>query len=161
MDITGPLIRAYLPLHQRIYEVTDGRLGHRLAGSPSLLLRSVGRRTGLPRTASLIYARDGEDYLVVASNHGLDRPPAWLLNIEAQPSVEIQVGRRRMPALAHVIEADDPGYPRRWAIANRGNHDRYTGYQTRTERPIPVVVLTPAAPGPATAASSRTGRPNG
>jgi F420H(2)-dependent quinone reductase len=87
-----------LRIHQWIYEHTDGLLGHRLLfGNPTLLLRTTGRRTGLPRTTGLTYARDGDDYLVVASNGGPPKPPTWLGNRKAQPNCEIQVGRRAPP----------------------------------------------------------------
>jgi F420H(2)-dependent quinone reductase len=134
-----------LSVHQRIYERTGGRIGHRLIGVPSALLRTTGRRTGQVRTSALVYARDGRDYLLVASNGGSDRPPGWLFNIEARPDVEIQVGRTRTAARARVVTAGDPGYPRLWQAVNEGNHGRYDRYQARTGRKIPVVVVTPAA----------------
>ncbi|WP_329000277.1 nitroreductase family deazaflavin-dependent oxidoreductase [Kribbella sp. NBC_00709] len=75
-----------LQAHQWIYEHTDGFLGHRLLfGNPTLLLRTTGRRTGVQRTNGLTYARDGDDYLVVASRGGSDKPPAWLGNLTADP----------------------------------------------------------------------------
>jgi F420H(2)-dependent quinone reductase len=80
-----------LSVHQRIYERTGGRIGHRLIGVPSALLRTTGRRTGQVRTSALVYARDGRDYLLVASNGGSDRPPGWLFNIEARTSRKIPV----------------------------------------------------------------------
>jgi deazaflavin-dependent oxidoreductase (nitroreductase family) len=132
-----------LTVHQRLYERTGGRLGHRLIGVPSALLRTTGRRSGEPRTSALVYARDGRDYLVVASNGGADRPPGWLFNVEAKPDVELQVGRLRFPATARVVTAGDPSYPRLWEAVNANNHGRYLRYQTRTERKIPVVVITP------------------
>lgn len=132
-----------LTVHQRLYERTGGALGHRLIGVPSLLLRTTGRRTGQTRTSALVYARDGGDYLVVASNGGSDRAPGWLFNIEAKPEVEIQVGRKRFAAAARIVTADDPAYPRLWNAVNANNHGRYYRYQTRTGRKIPVVVVTP------------------
>jgi deazaflavin-dependent oxidoreductase (nitroreductase family) len=143
MTIAQRAQRAYLRLHQWAYERSGGWIGHRMTGTPSLLLRTTGRRSGQPRTAALIYGRDGDDYVLVASNHALDRPPAWQLNIEAQPRVEVQVARRRFPATARVVEASDPDHARLWAVANHANRDRYSGYQTRTSRPIPIVVVTP------------------
>ena len=134
-----------LSVHQRLYERTDGRVGHRLIGVPCALLRTTGRRTGQVRTSALVYARDGGDYLFVASNGGSDHPPAWLFNIEAEPKVEIQFGRARMPAAARVVTADDPGYPRLWKLVNDNNHRRYDGYQAKTSRKIPVVVVTPTS----------------
>jgi deazaflavin-dependent oxidoreductase (nitroreductase family) len=133
-----------LTLHQRLYELTGGLVGHRLIGVPSALLRTTGRRTGKARTSALVYARDGGDYLVVASNGGSDRPPGWLFNIEAKPEVEFQVGRQRFAAMARVVGGDDPEHTRLWEIVNENNHDRYRRYQARTAREIPVVALTPA-----------------
>src|SRR5579884_1701794 len=133
-----------LRVHQRIYERTGGAIGHRLIGVPSLLLRTTGRKSGLTRTSALVYARDGAGYVVVASNGGADRPPGWLANLRARPDVEIQIGRRSMPATARVVEAGDSDYPRLWELVNDNNHRRYEGYQRKTTRPIPVVVLSPA-----------------
>ena len=82
------LTSSILTVHERIYKATDGRLGHRMVGVPTLLLRTTGRRSGAIRTNGLVYARDGEDYLVVASNGGSDRPPAWLYNLTADPKVD-------------------------------------------------------------------------
>jgi|SRR5271166_1337577 len=133
-----------LTLHQRLYERSDGRIGHRMIGVPCLLLRTTGRKTGQTRTSALVYARDGADYVLVASNGGADRPPGWLFNIEAKPAVEIQVGRTRSAATARAVAADDPDYPRLWKLVNDNNHHRYEGYQAKTERKIPLAVITPA-----------------
>ena len=133
-----------LRVHQAIYEGTKGLLGHRLIGVPSLLLRTTGRRTGEPRTSALVYAKDGDRYVVVASNGGSDRPPGWLHNVRAKPDVEIQVGRRRMPATARVIERGDPDYEYLWTLVNAGNSGRYDRYQQQTERPISLVTLAAA-----------------
>jgi F420H(2)-dependent quinone reductase len=133
-----------LKVHEKIYKATDGRLGHKMVGVPTLLLRTTGRRSGQIRTNGLVYARDGDDYLVVASNGGADRPPAWLHNLKANPEVEIQIGRDRQKGTARALEPSDPDYDRLWKIVNENNKDRYTAYQKQTDRPIPVVVLTPA-----------------
>jgi deazaflavin-dependent oxidoreductase (nitroreductase family) len=134
-----------LSLHQRIYERTDGRLGHRMVGVPCLLLRSTGRRTGQVRTSALVYARDGDGYVLVASNGGADQPPGWLFNVEAKPEVEIQVGRTRSAGLARTVTGDDLDYPRLWKLVNDRNRGRYDRYQVKTERKIPLVVITPTA----------------
>jgi deazaflavin-dependent oxidoreductase (nitroreductase family) len=133
-----------LKVHQWIYSRSGGRVGHRLIGVPSLLLRTTGRKSGTVRTSALVYARDGESYLLVASNGGADRPPGWLYNIQAEPKVEIQVATVTRPAVARVVNATDPEYPRLWKAVNNNNHGRYDGYQAKTSRPIPVVVVTPA-----------------
>ncbi|MDQ3934221.1 MAG: nitroreductase family deazaflavin-dependent oxidoreductase [Actinomycetota bacterium] len=138
------LTSQFLRLHERIYKSTDGRVGHNMIGVPTLLLRTTGRRSGQTRTNALVYARDGEDYLVVASKAGADQAPAWLHNLRANPEVEIQVGRERRRGTARAVEPGDPDYERLWAIVNENNRDRYAAYQKQTDRPIPVVVVTPA-----------------
>jgi len=82
---------------------------------------------------------------VVASAGGADSPPGWLYNLRADADVEVQVGRRRTPAVATVIGHDDPDFPRVWKLVNDGNAGRYDAYQQRTRRPIPVIALTPAS----------------
>ena len=133
-----------LSLHSRIYEATDGRLGHRLVVQPCLLLRTTGRKSGQTRAVTLAYARDDGSYLVVASNHGYERPPAWLLNLQHKPEAEVQVARKRQPVTASVVLPGDPEYPRLWKAVNDNNKGRYYRYESKTSRPIPVVVLTPA-----------------
>ena len=132
-----------LRLQQAIYKSTDGRIGHKMLGVPTLLLGTTGRRSGQLRTNALVYARDGADYLVVASNGGSDKPPAWLYNLQANPAVELQIGRERRAGTATVIEPSDPDYERLWKIVNDNNRDRYTAYQRQTSRPIPVIAVTP------------------
>jgi deazaflavin-dependent oxidoreductase (nitroreductase family) len=114
-----------------------------MIGVPTLLLRTTGRRSGTTRSNALVYARDGDDYLLVASNGGADRPPAWLHNLKANPGVEIQVGRERRAGTARVIEPSDPDYEHLWKLVNENNRDRYTAYQNQTTRPIPVIAITP------------------
>jgi F420H(2)-dependent quinone reductase len=139
MGVTGRVLQ----IHEQLYKRTDGRVGHRMIGVPTLLLRTVGRRTGATRTNALVYARDGEDYLVVASNGGADRPPAWLHNLRANPDVEIQIAREHRKGTARIIESTDQDYDRLWKLVNDNNHDRYAAYQKQTARPIPVIAVTP------------------
>jgi F420H(2)-dependent quinone reductase len=139
MSVTSQVLR----VHEKLYIASDGRVGHKMIGVPTLLLRTTGRRSGTTRTNGLVYARDGEDYLVVPSNGGADRAPAWLHNLQADPSVEIQVGRDRQRATARVIDPADPDHARLWRIVNENNRDRYTAYQEQTARPIPVIALRP------------------
>jgi F420H(2)-dependent quinone reductase len=135
--------------HQALYIRSDGRIGHRLIGVPTLLLRTKGRRSGTTRTVAITYTRDGGDYVVVASNWGGDRPPAWQLNIEADPRVEIQVGHKRTAATARVIGRADADFARLWKLANDGNRGSYDRYQAGTSRSIPVVLFRPDAQPPA------------
>lgn len=137
-----------LMLHDKIYKGTDGRIGHTIPGGPpALILHTVGAKTGLARANSLTYARDGADYLVVASKGGEPTAPGWYHNLKANPQVEINVGPKRFKVTAKPVIPDDADYPRLWKLVNnmRGNKDRYTGYQKRTTRPIPVIVLTPTS----------------
>ena len=140
MSLTSTLLR----VQHRIYTATDGRVGHGMIGVPTLLLRTTGRRSGATRTNALVYARDGDDYIVVPSNGGADRTPGWLHNVRADPSVEIQIGRDRRKGTAREVGPSDPDYERLWKIVNENNRDRYTAYQKQTDRPIPVVAVTPA-----------------
>lgn len=137
-----------LLVHDKVYKATDGRIGHTIPGGPSnLILRTVGAKTGQQRANTLSYARDGDDYLVVASMGGEPRAPGWYHNLKANPDVEINVGPKRLRVTAQPVFPDDPEYPRLWDLVNnmRGNKNTYIKYQKRTTRPIPVVKLTPKA----------------
>lgn len=148
------LIGPYLLLHQRVYRLTRGAVGKRVGGRPALMLHTVGRRTGQPRTTALAYVRDGDDLVIVASYGGSPQHPAWFLNLRADPRVEVQVGRQRWPATARVAEGGER--ERLWRLVNEQNRGlapllhrdaagRYDVYQRHTDRQLPVVVLTPDA----------------
>src|SRR5712692_3091803 len=94
--VVGP----YLRIHQAIYRTTGGRIGRRLAGTPSLLLTTVGRKTGQKRTNALSYLRDDDAWVVVASNGGSDRLQGWLANLKADPNVSVQDGVKTCSATA-------------------------------------------------------------
>lgn len=135
-----PLLR----LHDTIYKGTNGRIGHHVPGiPPNLLLHTTGAKTGRPRSTTLTYAKDGDSYLIVASKGGDPRSPGWYHNLKANPNVEINVGPKRFGVTAKPVLPDDPDYARLWRIVNQNNANRYQSYQTRTSRPIPVVVLKP------------------
>ena len=144
MSIQEQAFHTVLRIHERVYIASDGRIGHKILGVPTLLLRTTGRRSGQTRTGALVYAKDGDRYLVVPSAGGADAAPAWLHNLRAQPNVEMQLGRRRQPATATEITHDDPDFQRVWRIVDDANGHRYDAYQAKTKRPIPVVALTPA-----------------
>jgi F420H(2)-dependent quinone reductase len=144
VSLAATIQGSFLRLHQSLYERTDGRVGHHMIGVPTLLLRTTGRRTATQRTNALVYARDGNEYVLVASNGGDDRPPGWLFNVRAKPEVEIQVARTKIAGTARVLESGDQDYERLWRLVNDNNHDRYDGYQSKTRRPIPLIVVRPA-----------------
>jgi F420H(2)-dependent quinone reductase len=133
-----------LRVHDVIYQKSGGRIGHRMPGvPPSLLLHSVGAKTGAARVNTLTYGRDGDSYLVVASNAGSNRYPGWYHNLKAQPDVEINVGPARFAVHASILLPDSQDYARLWQIVNTNNADRYKGYQSRTSRPIAIIALKP------------------
>ena len=145
MSIYERVFGAVLQAHAYIYEHTNGVVGHRMLGVPCLMLRTSGRKSGQMRTSSLVYAKDGDAYIVVASKGGDPKAPAWLLNARAQPAVDVQIGRTRFPARATEIAAGDPDYARLWKLVNDKNGNRYDAYQKKTTRPIPLLALTRAA----------------
>ncbi|HXA58642.1 MAG TPA: nitroreductase family deazaflavin-dependent oxidoreductase [Streptosporangiaceae bacterium] len=124
--------------HVKRYRATDGAEGHDWQGTTVLLLTTTGRRTGQPRTLPLIYQKHGDDHLVVASKGGSDQPPAWYLNLEANPEVEVQVHGDRFTARARTATAAEK--PELWKIMT-ATWPAYDEYQTKTDRDIPVVVL--------------------
>ena len=132
-----------LRVHQFVYVNSGGRIGHHLAGTRSLILRTVGAKTGAQRTNALTYAKAGDEYLVVASNGGAQRSPGWYHNLRSNPEVEIQVGTRRIPVRARPVLPGDADRDRFWTIVNDHNRNRYRAYQKVTSRPIPIIALRP------------------
>ena len=127
-------------LHRRVYAL-NGTLGRRFAWIPCLVLTTTGRKTGQARDSVLVYADDGATRVVVASNGGSDRSPAWLLNVQADPAVHVQVGEEGYDSTARVVTPEDADYVRLWLLVNSINGNRYDGYQSMTERPIAMVAL--------------------
>lgn len=128
--------------HVRRYRETDGEVGYIWNGVPILLLTTVGRRSGQQRTSALIFARRADDYLVVASQGGAPTHPKWYLNLQATPEAEIQVRADHIPVTTRTATAEEK--PRLWKVVTEV-WPNYDTYQTRTDRDIPVVVLTPRA----------------
>jgi deazaflavin-dependent oxidoreductase (nitroreductase family) len=126
--------------HVRRYRETDGEVGYTWNGVPTLLLTTTGRKSGLARTTPLIFGRDGDDYLVVASMGGAPAHPKWYLNLTAGPEAEIQVRAEHIPVTARTASPDEKA--RLWDIV-RAQWPNYDVYQSRTTREIPVVVLSP------------------
>jgi F420H(2)-dependent quinone reductase len=110
---------------------------------PSLILHTTGRSTGLRRSVVLVYATDADKFLVVASNFGKDRPPAWLLNLKVTSHAEVNVGPSYTKVEAEVVDPADPRYPELFRRVNENNRRRYDRYAALTDRPIPIVVLSP------------------
>jgi deazaflavin-dependent oxidoreductase (nitroreductase family) len=127
-------------IHRFLYRLTGGLIGHRTPLGPMLLLTTIGRRSGEARTSPLLYMPLHGDYVVVGSNGGRARPPAWVLNLESTPDVKVQVGRDRLAARAHVVtDVERSAMWPRLAEHYKG----WSHYQTITERDLAVVLLTP------------------
>jgi deazaflavin-dependent oxidoreductase (nitroreductase family) len=124
--------------HVERYEATDGAEGHEWEGTQALILTTVGRKSGEERKSALIYAEHDGKQLVVASKGGAPEPPAWYLNLQAQPEVQVQVKGDRFTARAR--DATPEEKPELWKIMV-GEWPAYDEYQTKTDRQIPVVVL--------------------
>jgi deazaflavin-dependent oxidoreductase (nitroreductase family) len=140
-DRSWPVLRRLMGGHARIYRATNGLIGHRFPGAPPmLLLDHVGARSAIKRTTPLVYFKDGNDVVIVASKGGYPRHPAWYHNLRANPDTTVQIGAARRAVHARVATASE--HKRLWpkAIATYAG---YSGYQQRTEREIPLVILEP------------------
>ena len=125
-------------MHVRLYRLTGGRFVGRVGKAPILLLTTTGRRSGEPRTSPLLYLQDGERLAIVASFGGHPKHPVWYLNLTANPEVKVQVGRERFAATARTANAEER--ERLWPPFVE-MYPGYAGYQEKTSREIPVVVL--------------------
>lgn len=125
-----------------VYRLSRGRLGARQQDLQVLILHTVGRRSGKRRQTPLLYLRDGDDYLIVASRGGSDAPPAWWLNLQSKPeaTIEIKGSTRRVTARQATAEEKAAYWPRLTA-----GYSFYDDYQARTTRDIAVIVLTSAS----------------
>jgi deazaflavin-dependent oxidoreductase (nitroreductase family) len=126
--------------HIEEYVATDGQKGHHWHGVSTLLLTTRGRKSGKLRRSALIYGRDGENYVIVASIGGAPKNPSWYLNLTANPTVTVQVGAETFTAQAGTATAAEK--PRLWAMMTE-IFPQYVEYQAKTERDIPVVILEP------------------
>ena len=133
------VLKALFRAHGAIYEATDGRLGA-VVGLPMLMLTVTGRRSGEPRSTPLVYLRDGDEYVVVGSDGGARRDPQWWKNLQANPQATVRVGRDVFPATARLAEGAQR--ERLWEMG-KGVNPAWARYQRHTERPLPVVILTP------------------
>jgi deazaflavin-dependent oxidoreductase (nitroreductase family) len=124
--------------HVRRYRETDGEVGYLWRGVPTLILTTVGRRSGRERSTPLIFGEDGDAHVVVASKGGAARHPDWYLNLVEHPKVQVQVKGDHFEAVART--AEPPERDRLWRLMT-GIWPAYDLYQQRTARQIPVVVL--------------------
>jgi deazaflavin-dependent oxidoreductase (nitroreductase family) len=124
--------------HVQRYVETDGEDGHDWQGVPTLLLTTLGRKSGEPRRIALIYGEDDGRYVVVGSKGGAPTNPLWYGNLKAHPEVHMQIGADKFTAQAR--DATPEERPRLWKVMT-GLWPDYDAYQQKTERQIPLVVL--------------------
>ena len=130
-------------LHRFLYRASGGRIGGEVWGLRVVLLTTTGRRSGQRRTVPLCSLRDGDDTVVIASYGGLDRPPAWWLNLEAQPVATLQDGFELRRVRARTASPEERA--RLWGAVT-AKAPGYLDYERRTTREIPVVILEPGYP---------------
>lgn len=126
--------------HVRQYEATGGKVGHDWNGTSCLVLHTLGRKSGETRKFALIYARAGDEYVLVASKGGAPQHPGWYLNLQAHPEVKIQVRDAVIPVTARTATAAEKA--RVWPLMT-AQWPAYDDYQKKTTRDIPVVLLRP------------------
>jgi len=140
MSLPAGLVRGLGKLNVPIYRATRGHVWGSYGRAPVLLLTTTGRRSGQQRTAPVVYLADGERFVVIGSNAGNERAPAWSLNLKANPECAVQVGGQRRPVHARIAEGDER------AALWRAMNQQYAGfddYEQRTSRDIAVFVLEP------------------
>ncbi len=123
-----------------LYRLSGGRLMGKVNEAPVLLLTTTGRKSGQKRTAPVVYLADGDKLVVIGSNAGHSRTPAWSLNLKANPEADVEVGRSRRPVRARVAEGEER------AELWRRHNVQYSGfdeYEARTDRDIALFVLEP------------------
>jgi deazaflavin-dependent oxidoreductase (nitroreductase family) len=138
--VRDEVVRRRSRIHRVLYRLSGGVVGRRLVDNDMLLLTTIGRRSGAPHTVPLLYLRNGEGWVVIASYGGRDRHPAWYLNLVDRPGVEVQISRRHFEAKARTATDEERAYW--WPLVVDAYGD-YAVYQTRTKRVIPVVLLAP------------------
>jgi F420H(2)-dependent quinone reductase len=140
-DRSWPVLRRLMGLHTHAYRLSRGLIGHRFPGAPPmLLLDHVGAKSATKRTSPLLYVADGDNVVLVASKGGHPRHPGWYHNLRAYPETTVQIGRERRPVRAR--EATPSERRRLWPKAV-ATYSGYEGYQERTSRQIPLVILEP------------------
>jgi F420H(2)-dependent quinone reductase len=136
----GRVLKTITTVHRTLYSLTGGIIGGNAGGLETLLLTTIGRKTGQRRTVPLPFFRDGDRVLVVASNAAGEANPAWYSNLLKTPEVVVQIGREKQRAIATTATPEERA--RLWPIIVAGA-PMYAEYERTTDRPIPLVVMTP------------------
>jgi deazaflavin-dependent oxidoreductase (nitroreductase family) len=139
--VGNAVVKVMSALNIWAYRASGGKIGGTfLRGAPVMLLTTTGCKSGKPRSAPLIYLERGDDLVIVASKGGMSHHPAWYRNLEANPDVEVEIGKERREMRARRVSDEEKADL--WPDLTRIYRD-YDDYQARTDRNIPVVVLSP------------------
>lgn len=131
------LQRLFMRGHVNLYRMSGGKLG---GGKSFLILTTTGRKSGVERDTPLFFFQDGDQFVIIASNGGAAKHPTWWLNLKSNPQAKVQIGSQVIPVTARQADAEES--KRLWAIIAE-NYKNFVGYQQRTTREIPIVLLTP------------------
>jgi F420H(2)-dependent quinone reductase len=140
MAMPAAALRISGKLNVPLYRLSGGRVGGKVGRAPVLLLTTTGRRSGQQRTAPVLYLKEGERLVVIGSNAGNAKAPAWSLNLEANPQAEVEVGRERSLVRARVTEGEERA--ELWRKMN-AQYAGFDAYEANTSRDIAVFVLEP------------------
>lgn len=137
-------LKAMNAIHRVVLKLSFGRIGGSLLGMPAFEVTTIGRRSGRPRSVMLTSPlQEGDTIAIVASRGGDDHHPAWFLNLRDNPEVEVTFpGEAPRPMTARIADTEERA--RLWPLIT-ADHDNYAGYQKKTDREIPVVLLEPRA----------------
>jgi deazaflavin-dependent oxidoreductase (nitroreductase family) len=138
----SPFFKLFIALHVRTYRATGGKLGGAMGGGKVLLLTTTGNKSGIERTAPVMYFEDGGKNYVVASFGGAPQHPAWYKNLSAKPQVTVQIGPRVFSAKA--VTVDEAERVRLFQKV-KTEMKQFAGYEKKTQRVIPIVRLDPAS----------------
>lgn len=134
------LMRLVMAIYVFLYRRTGGKVGGRLGVMPVLLLTTTGRKTGKKHTVPVMYLSESPNYIITASNNGGEKPPAWWLNLKGNPQATIEIGGDMKLV---TIEQAGPEEKKRLWVQLVAKAPAFEGYQKRTQREIPMVILRP------------------
>jgi F420H(2)-dependent quinone reductase len=130
--------RGFMRTAAWLYRRSGGKIGGTMRGAPVLILTTTGRKSGRPWTNPVIYQPDGDRFVIIASNAGAPKHPGWWLNLRGHPEATIQVGPESIPVTARAVAGEERD--RLWSLMTKA-YPGYDGYQKKTTRKIPVVLL--------------------
>ena len=134
------LMRLVMTIYVFLYRRTGGKVGGHLGAMPVLLLTTTGRKTGKKHTVPVMYLSEGPNYIITASNNGGEKPPAWWLNLKSSPEATIEIGGDMR--LVTTKQASSEEKRRLWEqLVEKA--PAFDGYQKRTRREIPMIILRP------------------